>query len=97
VNDEATLAAVCGGVLILGFAGMLEGKRATTHRNFLGYLEKFTKEVSEDRIVEDDNIITARGVTSAIDLGLYLCERIAGREIRESIQQQMDYLSYSTK
>jgi cyclohexyl-isocyanide hydratase len=39
-------------------------------------------------------VITARGVTSAIDLGLYLCEKVAGREVREQIAAQMDYPYY---
>jgi cyclohexyl-isocyanide hydratase len=46
--------------------------------------------------VEDGNVITAGGVTAAIDLGLYLCEKIAGPDVREKIQKQMDYRNYST-
>ena len=42
-------------------------------------------------VVDEDEIITARGVASSIDLGLYLCEKLAGREARERIRQQMDY------
>jgi cyclohexyl-isocyanide hydratase len=48
-----------------------------------------------DRIVEDGRIITAGGVTSSIDLGLYLCEKIAGKDVREKIQKQMDYPYYN--
>ncbi len=96
-NPEATMAAVCGGVIILGVLGLLAGKKATTHPAMLGYLNNFTPYVVEDRIVDEGNIITARGVTSAIDLGLYLCERIAGKEAREHIQKQMDYLNYDCK
>jgi len=47
--------------------------------------------VSEERVVDADSIITARGVTAAIDLGLYLCARIAGSEAAETIRVQMDY------
>lgn len=97
IGSQATLVAVCGGALVLGVLGALQGKKATTHLAFSNFLSKFTEYVSKDRIVEDGNVITARGVTSAIDLGLYLCERIAGREIREKIQQQMDYLNYTAK
>ena len=75
--------------------GLLEDKRATTHPLQRDYLKKFTSKVTDKRIVEDENIITARGVTSSIDLGFYLCEKIAGKEITEKIQTQMDYLNYT--
>ncbi len=94
VSEEATIASVCGGSLLLGVAGFLKGKKATTHPMLINYLQKLAMEVADSRIVEDGNIITARGVTSSIDLGLYLCEKIAGIESREKIQKQMDYASY---
>ena len=59
------------------------------------HLKKFTSYTTDKRIAEDRNIITARGVTSSVDLGLFLCEKIAGKEIREKIQKQMDYLNYN--
>ncbi|MEQ8175056.1 MAG: DJ-1/PfpI family protein [Syntrophomonadaceae bacterium] len=93
-RPEATMAAVCGGVIILGVLGLLAGKKATTHPAMVGYLKNYAQDVAQDRIVDEGRIITARGVTSAIDLGLYLCEKIAGRETREHIQNQMDYLNY---
>jgi cyclohexyl-isocyanide hydratase len=77
--------------VLLGAAGFLEGKRATTHRTAFEELRPFCREVIDRRIVDEGDIITARGVTSAIDLGLYLCEKLAGREARERIQKQMDY------
>lgn len=57
-------------------------------------LKGYAKVVSAERDVEDGHIITAGGVTSAIDLGLYVCGRIAGKEARERIQAQMDYRAY---
>ena len=94
VRSDAVMTAVCGGSLVLGAAGFLQGKRAATHPALTAYLAKFTPQVSGERVVEDGRVITARGVTSAIDLGLYLCEKIAGREAREKIQAQMDYAGY---
>ncbi len=82
---------VCTGSVLLGAAGFLEGKRATTHRASFDELRPFCGEVLDRRIVDEGDTITARGVTSAIDLGLYLCEKLAGREVRERIQKQMDY------
>jgi transcriptional regulator GlxA family with amidase domain len=95
ISESAIITAVCGGSLVLGAAGFLKGKKATTHPTLMQFLNKYTENVSNSRIVEDGNIITARGVTSSIDLGLYLCEKIAGPEIREKIQKQMDYMAYT--
>lgn len=95
ISKNAIITAVCGGSLVLGAAGFLNGKKATTHPMLMNFLNKYTENVSTSRIVEDGNIITARGVTSSIDLGLYLCEKIGGSEIREKIQKQMDYMAYT--
>ena len=95
VSPSAILTAVCGGSLILGAAGFLKGRKATTHPNLVQYLKKFTDIIPDSRIVDDGKLITAGGVTSSIDLGLYLCEKIAGKESREKIQRQMDYLAYT--
>lgn len=97
VGPNTVMAAVCGGALLLGCAGLLRGRTATTHPSLSTMLEKMASHVSQDRVVEDENIITARGVTSSIDLGLYLCEKIAGAQVRERIQMQMDYPNYSCK
>ena len=84
-------ASVCTGSLLLGAAGFLEGRRATTHPNAFGELERFCAEVVDQRVVDEGDVVTARGVTSAIDLGLHLVERFVGKEGRERIRRQMDY------
>jgi transcriptional regulator GlxA family with amidase domain len=81
---------VCTGSLLLGAAGFLQGRRATTHPSALEDLKKFCA-VSAERVVDEGDVITAGGVTAAIDLGLHLCERLAGAEAREKIRTQMDY------
>lgn len=85
-------ASVCTGSLILGAAGFLKEKCATTHPNAFKELEKYCLKVLNKRIVDEGNVITARGVTSSIDLGLYLCEKIMGSSIKEKIRLQMDYI-----
>jgi len=82
---------VCTGALLLGAAGFLQGKTATTHRTAFNDLRPFCASVVDRRIVDEGGVITARGVTSSIDLGLYLCEKFAGREVKERVRQQMDY------
>jgi cyclohexyl-isocyanide hydratase len=83
-------ASVCTGSILFGAAGFLQGKRATTHPASFQALEKYCT-VVDDRVVDEGDVITARGVSSSIDLGLYLCEKFAGWEIKEQIRKQMDY------
>lgn len=82
---------VCTGALLLGVAGFLKGKKATTHPDAFKELKRFCSEVVNKRIVDEGDVITARGVTSSIDLGLYLCEKLAGGKAKEKIRKQMDY------
>jgi len=82
---------VCTGALLLGAAGFLEGKTATTHPTAFEDLRPYCAHVMDKRVVDEGDVITARGVTSSIDLGLYLCEKFAGYEVKERIRKQMDY------
>ncbi|UVT20535.1 MAG: DJ-1/PfpI family protein [Nitrospira sp.] len=84
-------ASVCTGSLLLGAAGFLKDKRATTHPKAFKELREYCAQVVNDRVVDEGNVVTARGVTSGIDLGLYLVERFAGVEVRTRITTQMDY------
>ncbi len=82
---------VCTGSLLLGAAGFLADKPATTHPGAYNDLRDYCQEVLTDRVVDAGDVVTSRGVTAAIDIGLYLCEKLAGREVREDICRQMDY------
>ena len=82
---------VCSGALLLGAAGFLKGRPATTHPSVYNDLAKYCSKVVEQRIVDDGDVITAGGVSSSIDLGLYLVERLAGVNVREQIAKQMQY------
>ncbi|MCD6580763.1 MAG: DJ-1/PfpI family protein [Desulfuromusa sp.] len=90
-NPVPLKASACTGSLLLGAAGFLKGRRATTHPNAVAELSRYCAEVVVSRIVDEGDVITARGVSSSIDLGLYLVERLAGKEIRIEIAKQMDY------
>lgn len=90
-NPVDLKASVCTGSLLLGAAGFLNGQRATTHPNAFADLEPYCREVVDDRVVDEGRVITARGVTSGIDLGLYVVERLAGPRARREIAEQMDY------
>ena len=84
-------ASVCTGALLLGAAGFLGGRRATTHRSAFQDLAKYCLTVVDDRVVDEGDVITARGVTSALDLGLHLVARLAGVDAQQQIRRQMDY------
>jgi transcriptional regulator GlxA family with amidase domain len=91
VTPEAWKMSVCTGSLLLGAAGFLKGKKATTHFDHYETLQSYCKEVVTDRVVEDGNIITAGAVSSSIDLGLFVCNKWAGAEAAAAIRRRMDY------
>ena len=82
---------VCTGALLLGAAGFLKGLRATTHPSAYKELEPYCKTVVQERVVDEGSVITGRGVSTSIDLGLHLVERLAGTEARNRVAVQMDY------
>lgn len=89
------VASVCTGSLLLGRAGYLKGKRATTHHGAFEELAPLCREVVRDhRIVDEGMVLTAGGVSSSLDLGLYLVESYWGAEARERIAEVMEYTGY---
>jgi cyclohexyl-isocyanide hydratase len=82
---------VCTGALLLGAAGFLQGRRATTHPSAYKELKPYCAAVVEERVVDEGDIITGRGVSSAIDLGLHVVQRLAGADARDRVAAQMDY------
>jgi transcriptional regulator GlxA family with amidase domain len=82
---------VCTGSLLLGAAGFLRGKRATTHPGALKELEPYCDTVLTDRIVDEGSVITGGGVSSSIDLGLHVVQQLAGPDARSRIAAQMCY------
>lgn len=85
------MTSVCTGALLLGAAGLLEGKRANTHWMYRETLRAFGAEPVADRWVEDGRVITAAGVAAGIDMALYLVSRLAGDEIARVVQFGIEY------
>lgn len=85
------LVSVCTGSLLLGAAGLLTGKKATTHPNTYDLLQPYCQEVMQARIVRDGHVITAGGVSTSIDLALYIIELLVNKEAAEIIKKQIDY------
>ncbi len=82
---------VCTGAFILGAAGLLRGRRATTHWAFTGLLPLVGATYEKARIVKDGNVITAGGVTSGIDFGLSVIAEIAGEQAARTVQLGIEY------
>jgi cyclohexyl-isocyanide hydratase len=82
---------VCTGAFILGGAGLLRGRRATTHWAFTDLLPLVGATHEKGRVVKDGNLITAGGVTSGIDFGLRVVADIAGDALAQAIQLGFEY------
>ncbi|MGW3510402.1 DJ-1/PfpI family protein [Streptomyces sp. NPDC000994] len=82
---------VCTGSLLLAAAGLLDGRRATSHWLALDQLRRFGAEPTGERVVFDGKYVTAAGVSSGIDMGLTLLGRIAGDEQAQAVQLLTEY------
>jgi cyclohexyl-isocyanide hydratase len=102
--DEATIAfvrqqaegarfvtSVCTGALVLGAAGLLKGKRATTHWASHHLLATLGAIPVQARVVRDGNLMTGGGVTAGIDFALAMIAEVAGREVAEAIELSLEY------
>ena len=89
------VASVCTGALILQSAGLLAGRRATTH--FLSREELTEADVVTDRVVVDGRVITAGGVSASIDLGLKILEMNFGRELADEVAARIEYVAAPSK
>lgn len=104
LKDEPTLAwirkihattqwttSVCTGSLLLGAAGLLKGLDATTHWNSAAVLESFGAKYLEKRVIPQGKIVTSAGVSSGIDMALWLVAQMAGEEAAKKAQLCIEY------
>ena len=85
------ITSVCTGALVLGAAGLLRGRRATTHWTAMEYLPAFGATAAPGRTVMDGTVVTGGGVTAGIDFALELAATMYGRAVAETIQLSIEY------
>jgi cyclohexyl-isocyanide hydratase len=82
---------VCTGAFVLGVAGLLRGRRATTHWAYTDLLPLVGAVHAQARVVRDGNVFTGAGVTAGIDFALSVAAEVAGNEAAERIQLSLEY------
>ena len=85
------LTSVCTGSLVLGAAGLLQGKRAACHWAWRDMLTLFGAIPDDDRVVRDGNIITGGGVTAGMDFALVVAAELAGARFAQALQLGLEY------
>lgn len=93
-KEVETLASVCTGAMLLGHAGLLHGRRATTHWRSLGWMRDSFPETKVEEslhVVEDGNILTSAGISAGIDLALRVVNRYHGEEVARATARHMEY------
>ncbi|MFF5072393.1 DJ-1/PfpI family protein [Micromonospora olivasterospora] len=90
-RTSAWTTSVCSGALILAAAGLLTGRRATTHWAALDMLTEFGVTPSRDRVVIDGHYATAAGVSAGIDMALTLAGLISGDDVAQTVQLIIEY------
>lgn len=86
------VASVCTGALILASAGLLDGKRATTHWAALDELERFPRViVDHQRFIHEGKVVTSGGISAGIDMALHLVGLLLGDDIAVEVAHRMEY------
>src|SRR5262249_16806372 len=89
-----TLTSVCTGAMLLGSAGLLDGRHATTHWRSLDWMHESFPHVTverELRVVEEGNLLTSAGISAGIDLALRVVARYHGEDVARATARNMEY------
>jgi len=85
------IAGVCTGTMLLAHAGLVGARRAATHHRAWSDLGALGATVVRGRVVDDGDLVTSGGVTSGIDLALWIVEREISRDLADAIAERMEY------
>ena len=93
-REVATLTSVCTGAMLLGQAGLLDGRRTTTHWRSLDWMEESFANVAVERaqhVVEDGNLLSSAGISAGIDMALRVVTRYCGEAVARATARHMEY------
>ncbi|MFI7600817.1 DJ-1/PfpI family protein [Actinoplanes sp. NPDC049681] len=90
-DPTVKVATVCGGALILAMAGLITGRAAVTHHDGMPALAAAGVRAIDARVVDDGDLVTGGGVTSGLDVGLYLAEREIGAHAARTVERLLAY------
>jgi transcriptional regulator GlxA family with amidase domain len=90
-DPNTVLTCVCGGSLIPAMAGLIEGRNAVTHHLGMALLDATGVNAIPARIVDDGDLISGGGVTSGLDVGLYLVERFLGPQVARAVEDLFEF------
>lgn len=90
-NPAVTVVTVCGGSLALAMAGLTKGRNAATHHLGMEVLGATGTIATKARVVDDGDLITGGGVTSGLDVALYLLDREFGSAIARAVEELLEY------
>lgn len=90
-RKEVVTTSVCTGAMLLAAAGLLKNRPATTNRGALDELAESGAKVIRTRVVDDGDVVTAGGITSGLDLTLWLVERFFGSETAHILEERLEY------
>jgi transcriptional regulator GlxA family with amidase domain len=92
--EVETLTSVCTGAMLLGFAGLLNGRRATTHWRSLDWMRDAFPEATvefQKHVVEDGSLVTSAGISAGIDMALRVVARYCGENVARAAARHMEY------
>lgn len=90
-DSGATVATVCTGAMLAATAGLTDGRPATTHHGAIADLRASGAQIVQARVVDDGDLVTAGGVTSGLDLALWLVERYFGERVEKAVEGTLEY------
>jgi transcriptional regulator GlxA family with amidase domain len=89
--DRTVMAGVCTGAMLLAHAGIIGNRRANTHHAAWDDLLATGATLVKERVVDDGDLITSGGITSGIDLALWIVERAADKQLADHVAEQLEY------